>query len=80
GGDDEDLFVVNNETNLICPLTNAQFKKPVKSTKCNHTFEESAIHQHLKIEKGNAKCPVAGCAHKVTRQDLKVDKDMERKV
>lgn len=32
GGDDEDLFVVNNETNLICPLTNAQFKKPVKST------------------------------------------------
>lgn len=32
GGDDDDgLFIVNAEKSLICPLTNAQFRKPVKS-------------------------------------------------
>lgn len=81
GGDDDDgLFIVNAEKSLICPLTNAQFRKPVKSRKCNHTYEDAAIKNHIKIGKGNPMCPVAGCAHHVTRNDLKDDTEMERQL
>eukprot|EP00904_Undaria_pinnatifida_P007879 jgi/Undpi1/4220/HiC_scaffold_16.g07586.m1 len=81
-GEDEDDDVIidrGNAVSLICPITSATFKDPVRSKDCNHTFEKAAIDNHIKIA-GNkeAKCPVAGCAKTVRRANLVPDDGMKR--
>ena len=41
--DDDDLAITADKTSLTCPLTLLPFTDPVRSTKCPHSFEKSAI-------------------------------------
>lgn len=83
--DDDDDMIIDRDSkvSLICPLTSAVFKEPVKSQACNHTFEKGAILNHIKIagtKKTLAACPVAGCTRKVTAENLVIDEAMLRRL
>eukprot|EP00903_Cladosiphon_okamuranus_P010287 g9738.t1 len=85
GNDEEDFDIVpagGTQASLKCPCTSTTFVDPVKSKVCSHTYSRAAIANHIKIgSKGSgARCPVAGCSHKVALTDLVKDKDMERRL
>eukprot|EP01083_Nonionella_stella_P127074 384886_1 len=39
-----ELQVLEANKSVLCPLTHLKFQHPVKSIRCNHTFERCAIH------------------------------------
>ncbi|CAM9102640.1 unnamed protein product [Choristocarpus tenellus] len=80
GEDDDDLEVMAGELSIKCPLTNATFKEPVKSKKCGHTFDKNAVIYHIRVQRQNCVCPVAGCNKKLAMEDLVPDKEMEREL
>jgi len=45
---------------------------------CKHSFSGAAIREYL--SRGVKKCPAAGCNKKITLNDLKEDRALERKV
>jgi hypothetical protein len=65
--DDDDIIVDKATISTRCPITYQQFKEPVTSTKCPHTFEKNAILEMIRSgphkiggEKA-VECPVAAC-------------------
>jgi SUMO ligase MMS21 Smc5/6 complex component len=45
---------------------------------CKHSFSGGAIREYL--SQGVKKCPAAGCNKKITLEDLKEDRALERRV
>lgn len=77
---DDDLQVVSTTKDLKCPLTYQIFVDPVKSTVCNHSYENGPIRDYIKSFKNQrkaAKCPVAGCGADVNLSDLQEDVVMQ---
>ena len=88
-GDDEDddIQIQRSKTSTKCPLTLQEFKDPVTSSKCQHSFEASAIMEMLRnsndrigAQRGPrgggekaVRCPVASCDHMLAKGDLKED-------
>jgi len=71
--DDDDLVIDKERISTRCPLTFQQFKEPITSDKCKHTFEKNAILEMIRSSntrvgggagRGGAKaivCPRTGC-------------------
>lgn len=46
--EDDDIQIQRSKTSTKCPLTLQEFKDPLTSTKCKHSFEASAIMEMLR--------------------------------
>jgi hypothetical protein len=57
---DDDIQVARSKISTKCPLTLVEFKHPVMSTVCKHSFEKSAIEEMIG-NKPRVQCPVGGC-------------------
>jgi hypothetical protein len=86
--DDDDIQIQRSKTSTKCPLTLQEFKDPLTSSKCQHSFESSAIMEMLNNSNDRiggqrgprggpgekaVRCPVASCDHMLTKGDLKED-------
>ena len=74
--DDDD----DDDDDLICPITSVTFQKPMKSTKCGHTFSHAAIAAMLRGRPDGIQCPLFGCRHQILAADLQADKEKEREL
>ena len=68
------MFQAPDES-ITCPITRKQMVQPVRSKKCNHSYEKAAIVQLIR-NRQRAHCPVAGCANFVTDGDLEPNEDL----
>ncbi|KAH7119596.1 zinc-finger of the MIZ type in Nse subunit-domain-containing protein [Dendryphion nanum] len=85
--DDDDIVVDRATISTRCPLTFQQFKEPVTSRKCPHTFEKHAIQDFIRRSNvrvaGGEKafqCPVPGCDQMISMSDLFEDVILIRKI
>ncbi len=76
--DDDDIAVARERISTRCPLTLLEFKEPVTSTKCPHSFEKDAINGLILTAGGIAKCPV--CEKPLGFADLCADAVLIRKI
>ena len=94
-GDSEDDLAVSRATiSTKCPLTLQEFKTPLMSKKCPHTFETDAFNSFFKTsamrlptqpgQRGQAafavQCPVLGCKQLLYKTDLHVDAVVLRRI
>ena len=89
---DDDIAVMKATISTKCPLTLQEFNKPLTSRKCQHSYEADAILNMIAItestpaESGRrgqrkvAQCPVPGCSHTLTKNDLEKDAVVLRKI
>eukprot|EP01083_Nonionella_stella_P277166 942232_1 len=70
-----DIQVLEVTKSVHCPLTQLKFEHPVKSTLCNHTFEQFAIDEYISSNQ-NVECPVFGCSHLIAMDCLVKDEEM----
>lgn len=87
---DDDIAVSKMTISTKCPLTLQEFKNPLTSTKCPHNFESDAIMQMIDqsrpqpVDGGRpqkaVQCPVSGCSQLLTKNDLRVDNVLIRKI
>jgi len=90
GEDDDDIAVSKATVSTKCPLTMAEFKKPLTSKKCPHSFEAEAIQSMISMSTNRidnrpngaryVQCPVTGCSQILTKDDLHVDDVLVRKI
>jgi hypothetical protein len=95
GGDDDDDDIAIDRENIStrCPITLAEFDKPVRSAKCNHSFESKAIEEMIAQSRPptghgrrdaawvkNVQCPVSGCSCQITAADLVHDVALVRRI
>lgn len=78
GSDDEVQMAYEKQT-FICPLSQGQFKDPVTSIKCKHTFSREAITAYLRGRNADT-CPVPGCNRPMVQSDLKPNKSILRQL
>lgn len=55
-------------------------KQPVKNRHCGHSYDKSAIEEHIRRMGRKAKCPVVGCPQIIKKQDLEIDKTLAREL
>ncbi|EMC99582.1 hypothetical protein BAUCODRAFT_82793, partial [Baudoinia panamericana UAMH 10762] len=77
--DDDDIAISRATISTKCPLTLQEFRDPLTSRKCNHSFEASAITELLR-GKQSVQCPCGGCQQMLARDDLHRDKVLTRKI
>ncbi|RMZ68731.1 F-actin-capping subunit alpha [Pyrenophora seminiperda CCB06] len=84
--DDDDIIMDRATISTRCPITFQDFVDPVTSAKCPHTFEKNAILEMVRrgpIRVGKApaiECPVTGCNQLLTKDDLRSDPILIRKI
>jgi E3 SUMO-protein ligase NSE2 len=84
--DDDDIAVERVNISTKCPLTLQEFKDPLSSRKCRHSFEKTAIMEMLRHSQqrvGNERavqCPVPGCSVMLTNDDMHHDAVLLRKI
>ena len=82
--DDDDFEEMGGRISTKCPLTLQEFREPVTSKKCPHSFEKSAIEDFLKHVRPPTRgrnpgwtpeieCPVPGCDNHLSKDDLEQD-------
>jgi SUMO ligase MMS21 Smc5/6 complex component len=66
---------------MIDPFNKQQIIHPIRNTKCNHIYEESAVREAIKVNR-NTRCPYMGCNNKVPIQDqyLEVDNVLRKRI
>ncbi|KAI4719854.1 hypothetical protein E4T48_03862 [Aureobasidium sp. EXF-10727] len=82
------LSIARETVSTRCPLTLREFKDPVTSRKCPHSFEREAIfsmiqmpNNHVHSEGAPAvQCPVALCHNLLTLADLYSDSGIKRRI
>jgi E3 SUMO-protein ligase NSE2 len=85
-GDDDDIAISRTTISTKCPLTLREFKDPLSSKKCNHSFESSAILDLIRgapLRVGTKKavqCPCQSCTQQLTQDDLHRDPVIIRKI
>ncbi|KXL43278.1 hypothetical protein M433DRAFT_156164 [Acidomyces richmondensis BFW] len=82
----DDIAVQRERISTKCPLTLREFKDPLTSKKCPHSFERSAILELLRVSTqriGNQRavqCPCGGCKEMLTKNDMHQDAVLLRKI
>jgi len=77
--DEDEVVVMSQAGEFICPLSRAEMVDPMKNRQCGHSFSKVAIKGYLKGH-GQKQCPVAGCNAFVSASTLERDLDLERKI
>ncbi|KAK3691773.1 hypothetical protein LTR37_018431 [Vermiconidia calcicola] len=88
---DDDLEVSKAKISTKCPLTLTEFKEPLTSKKCPHSFEAEAIMSMIRgsahREGGGGRhgeqvvqCPVSGCSQMLRKNDLQSDAVLIRQI
>ena len=87
--EDPDIAVSRAVISTTCPLTLAEFKNPLTSKKCPHSFEAEAILALIRRsgtrEGGRGgvqvhQCPVGGCSQMLSVDDLHKDVVLVRQI
>lgn len=79
--DDEDIAISRANISIKCPLTLQDFKYPLSSKKCPHSFEKDAINDLIRRSGGRGvQCPVPGCSQMLTKDDLHTDAVVVRQI
>lgn len=80
--EDDDIAIARATISTKCPLTLAEFKNPVSSKKCQHSFESDAIMEMIRnsATRGSVQCPVPGCKEVLGKSDLHVDQVLLRQI
>ena len=88
--DDDDIAISRTNVSTKCPLTLQEFKSPLTSNKCPHSFESDAILSMLSTSTARennkpggerqVQCPVSGCSQRLTRNDLHTDAVLIRQI
>lgn len=68
---DGDIEVSQAKRAIVCPITKAPMRVPVRARTCGHTFERDAIMALLKA--GAVKCPAGYCTQRLHVADLADD-------
>ncbi|CAK3997162.1 hypothetical protein DOTSEDRAFT_31429 [Lecanosticta acicola] len=76
---DDDIAIEKATISTKCPLTLREFKDPISSTKCSHSYEKTAILE-LFGRSAHVRCPVGGCSEALTKKDLRKDPVIVRKI
>ncbi|KAF2202824.1 hypothetical protein GQ43DRAFT_351959, partial [Delitschia confertaspora ATCC 74209] len=89
---DDDIAIERETVSTRCPITLQEFKDPVTSVKCPHSFEKAAILQMIAqsvVRSGERRggrgekvvqCPVSGCEQMLSTQDVRPDLVLVRKI
>jgi hypothetical protein len=89
---DDDIAIDRENISTRCPITLAEFIDPVKSKKCPHSFEKSAILEMIgqarpPTSRGarqafvpSVTCPVPGCPSELRKEDLEQDAMLTRRI
>ena len=79
--DDDDIAISRATISTKCPLTLQEFKTPLTSHKCPHSFEAEAILSMIKSSRQRAvQCPVPGCSQILSNADLHTDAVLIRQI
>lgn len=79
--EDDDIAVSRAVISTKCPITLLEFKKPLTSRKCPHSFEADAILGMIRTNRGRPMhCPVSGCQEMLAAKDLYLDTVLVRKI
>ncbi|KAK4549365.1 hypothetical protein LTR36_006362 [Oleoguttula mirabilis] len=80
--DDDDIAIERATISTKCPLTLQEFRNPLSSTKCNHSFEADAIMEMMRNspQRNAVQCPVPGCKEMLAKSDLHSDAVLLRKI
>ncbi|KAH0831931.1 zinc-finger of the MIZ type in Nse subunit-domain-containing protein [Lanmaoa asiatica] len=79
-GEDDDLEVGGVTQDYKCPITLMVLEDPMTSTVCGHSYSRAAIQEFLKRAQYGKPCPASGCNKRITMDDLKADKALEKRV
>lgn len=89
---DDDIAVSRATISTKCPLTLQEFKQPLSSKKCPHSFESTAILEMISLSQQRinetagarsekaVRCPVGGCNAMLAKSDLQSDPVLLRKI
>jgi SUMO ligase MMS21 Smc5/6 complex component len=79
--DEDDIQVGGVLQDINCPITLTPLVDPQTSLVCQHTFSAAAIQQVLGPNRfTKKKCPASGCNQMICLNDLKPNKELERRV
>ncbi|KAH9969715.1 hypothetical protein BC827DRAFT_1162230 [Russula dissimulans] len=79
--DEDDIQVGGVLQDFNCPITLTPLVDPQTSTVCQHSFSAAAIRQMLGPNRfTKKKCPASGCNQMICLNDLKPNKELERRV
>jgi len=79
--DEDDVQVGGVLQDFNCPITLTPLVDPQTSTVCQHSFSAGAIKQVLGPNRfTKKKCPASGCNQMICLNDLKPNKELERRV
>lgn len=90
--DDDDIAVSRATISTKCPLTLQEFRAPLTSKKCPHSFESEAILDMInrsavrvdgtrgRTGQQAVQCPVGGCQEMLSKLDLHTDAVLARKI
>ncbi|KAF8271993.1 hypothetical protein EI94DRAFT_1567349 [Lactarius quietus] len=79
--DEDDIQVGGVLQDFNCPITLTPLVDPQTSSVCQHSFSAQAIRQVLGPNRfTKKKCPASGCNQMISLNDLKSNKELERKV
>ena len=67
----EESVYAKDPVQYCCPITREEFKDPVKSTVCGHSYNISGVIEMFRINKERPiDCPVFGCKCQVEKHNL----------
>ncbi|KAG6376960.1 hypothetical protein JVT61DRAFT_995 [Boletus reticuloceps] len=79
--DDEDELEVGGVTqDYKCPITLVILEEPMTSTLCGHSYSRAAIQEFLRAGRTGQLCPASGCNKRITMDNLRVDKELEKRI
>lgn len=80
-GKDSEMEMAVAHVSTKCPFTQVDMVDPVKDKTCGHSFEKSAVLNHIAAEqkKGKqAKCPYPGCTNVIKANNLEENVAIKR--
>ncbi|PWN47950.1 hypothetical protein IE53DRAFT_389887 [Violaceomyces palustris] len=77
---DEDLVVGGVMQDYKCPLSARILEDPLSSTVCKHSYSRREVMEYLAGNGGTARCPATGCDKVITRQNLKENRELRKRV
>ncbi|KAJ7288421.1 hypothetical protein C8J57DRAFT_1280184 [Mycena rebaudengoi] len=78
--DDDDVVMGGVTQEYKCPLMMTILEDPLTSSVCKHSFSGAAIRGLFGSNRGQKKCPAAGCSKSFTLAQCLPNKDLERRI